>query len=189
MTEGDLSKEKQAGRYGRKAKTERKAPQGEKEDFLQKHTIAKLKKLGLEYIRISDNVWRWIAWHAPDWVKLEMSENYGGWPDQLIFVRRGEYNLVLLLELTRPGRKLRQSQEDISKKHNVKVAKTVQEVNTIINNFVEFSKMPEFPHKYPKFEDFWNTVSNRDKDVGILTMAEIKQWSETVFKQARARKI
>ncbi|MCK4521395.1 MAG: hypothetical protein KAU20_02390 [Nanoarchaeota archaeon] len=39
--------------------------------------------------------------------------------------------------------------------------------------------------KYPKFKDFWKLVPNRDKALGIMTMDEIKQWSETVFSAAR----
>ena len=44
-------------------------------------------------------------------------------------------------------------------------------------------------YKYPRFKDFWKTVSNRDSVAGLLTMKELEEWSQTVFNQARAKKV
>jgi len=160
MSEVDLSKKAQAGKFSRREKLESKKPQGQKEDWLQKFTIDLLHKKELEFIRITDDVWNWISWNAPAWVKLEMAENYGGWPDQLIFVKRREYNLVLLLELKRKGRRPRTNQKEIAKQHNVKIAHTEEEITRIINDFVEYSKKKSVTFTYEQLIEVRDILDN-----------------------------
>lgn len=56
------------------------------------------------------------------------------------------------------------------------------------NPFLEELKN-EFPLKFKTFKDFWEKIDKKNKVAVFMSIEELKQWSKTVFKASRQRKL
>jgi hypothetical protein len=112
-----LTKEKQLGSRSRKVrkkeKRERIFAKGVESELLTK-CLGLLDSLDAPYLRLlEDWQWDWIHWNAPKQLKQELSDNFSGWADLIIFKPVPEnpsLNQTLLVELKTPGKKMRKAQ-------------------------------------------------------------------------------
>ncbi len=123
-----LTKERQLGSRSRKVrkkeKRERIYAKGVESELLVK-CLGLLDSLDAPYLRLlEDWQWDWLHWNAPKQLKEELSDNFSGWMDLIIFRPvEGSPNLneSLLIELKSPGKKQRKSQKKRAENLNVRV--------------------------------------------------------------------
>ncbi len=108
------------------------------ESELQDFTNALLDTMGLVYLRLSSSALRAIFSNPaiPVYVKKHISDNLGGWPDNLVMYPLGNgINLVLGLELKTETGTLRASQKRRARDISIVVARTKDEIEQRIKGF------------------------------------------------------
>ena len=140
----DLSKEKQSGRYGRKAKRTRKNPTIKvPESGLQKQYQDTCNALGVKNIHLPGNFCTWFhhahkAGNVPDKVYNDFWEVFKGMPDNISLIPIGEiFNLAYTPELKTLKGRLSKDQKAWSKETNVPILRTTEENENGVKEFVK----------------------------------------------------
>ena len=122
-----LTKEKQVGSRSRKNRRREKRERISKgvENELLTKCVGLLDSLDAPYLRLlEDWQWDWLYWNAPKQLKQELSDNFSGWADLIIFKPvpgNSSLNQSLLVELKTPGKKMRKNQRKRAENLNVRV--------------------------------------------------------------------
>lgn len=139
------TKEQQTGRYGRKARQAKKHVIALQctESQLQKQCNDLLDSLRVKYLRIPDWIWSWLKLNAPVQVVNELSERFGGMPDNMCVRKLNDkYNLLMALELKTAKGKLHGKQKTWEKEIAVQVSRTPDETIQKVNEFLGYEKEP-----------------------------------------------
>lgn len=123
-----LTKKSQAGRYAKKPKY-KKPPVPEENIQAFADDLFKIKRI--KYIRIPDNVFRWLSINAP-WLMKSLAgiaDNVGMIPIN------DKYSLCLNLEIKTKTGQLHGRQKINAKELSWQIARSVEEVQKIIEDF------------------------------------------------------
>ena len=103
-----------------------KAIQKQANDLLNAHRI--------RYLRIEDWIWTWLRHNAPVQIVNELSERFGGMPDNVCLISVGNYCLALMMEL-----KSATGKQHGKQKHwpAVQISRSPDETIEIVNQFIE----------------------------------------------------
>ena len=137
---GDLTKLKQVGSRGKKARLKARSAiyKTEKEKVLLGQALEHLDNNNIKYFRImEDEEWEFISWKAPNWLKIHLALNFGAWPDLFIMDKLSRYNKLLLVELKRYDEDMRQSQKKRAKGLNVEVCNNIDLFVELVTDFLE----------------------------------------------------
>ena len=135
-----LSKEKQVGHFGKKAKRKerwKKLKPG-RENQLLKDAIGYLEAAGIPYMRLlEDWQWDWIWHYGPKDLKEAFSELWGGIADIFVFkkLEACNWNKCLPVELKSEGRKPRKNQRKRAMEINTAVVTSIEEFKNIVEEF------------------------------------------------------
>ena len=146
----DLSKEKQSGRYGRKAKRTRKNPTIKvKESGLQKQMEDTLKAYHIKYVHISDEFWNWFNYgytpqtagmpkNVPEHIYYPFVEMFAGMPDIDAKIPISEtFNLSWTPELKTLKGVLNKKQKKWSKEISVPILRTTEANENGVKDFMK----------------------------------------------------
>jgi len=143
----DLSKEKQSGRYGRKAKRIRKNPTIKvKESGLQKQMEDTLKAYHVKYVHISDEFWNWFTEgyrnnkkkNVPEHIFYPFIDMFAGMPDIVSWIKINEiFNLSWTPELKTKSGQRNKKQKKWSKEISVPILRTTEANENGVKAFVK----------------------------------------------------
>ena len=143
-----LTKQKQSGRYSRKARKKRKNPVIKvKESQLQKQLNDTLNAYSVRYIRIENVFWNWLvkmhsAGKCPDEVFFPFVDRFKGMPDNMCFVPIGEkYNLCAALEEKTLTGKQNIDQKEWAREMNVQVLRTTEENENAVKRLLHLAEL------------------------------------------------
>jgi VRR-NUC domain len=92
--------------------------------------------LGIRFFRIPDKLLLFLAWHAPQWVRVFVARYFAGVPDLMLFrPLPGGKNEVRFLELKTEAGKVSQSQAKWHSGLNVLICRGWQETERAILDF------------------------------------------------------
>ena len=109
-----------------------------KEDDLQSFTDDYLDIRHLKNYRIPNKFFAWLNGYAPAWAKAAFNKVFAGFPDNLVLIRVSDkYCLCLNLELKSKLGSLHGRQKANARDYSWQIARTHNEVETIVQEFVE----------------------------------------------------
>ena len=135
MDELKFSKEKQIGKKKKTSKSKLfKGP--EKELQALEEELLKYKP-NIAVIRIPDAAYRAIFanQHIQPWIKREIASFLKGIPDLTLLKKHGKYNLALCIENKVGGNKMTQGQRKFAERANVKVVRSFEHFQELLDNF------------------------------------------------------
>jgi hypothetical protein len=136
---GMLDKATQTGRFGRKARTTKKTIAALQctEEQIQKQCDDLLAIHRIRYLRIPDWIWSWLKLNAPVQVVKELSDRFGGMPDNMCIRKLDDkYNFLLALELKTATGRLHGKQKTWEKEITVQISRSPDETIAKVNAFL-----------------------------------------------------
>lgn len=89
-----------------------------KESELQLETEELLKSLGIEFLRLHDQIIDWLMDHAPLWILMLIEEYWEGFADLALFLDDGRYVIIELKNnIGTHRRKQRHFRSRVGRKH------------------------------------------------------------------------
>ncbi|MDD5050982.1 MAG: hypothetical protein PHV93_04590 [Candidatus Pacebacteria bacterium] len=134
-----LDKATQTGRFGRKARHTKKniAALQCTEEQIQTQCDDLLAAYHIRYLRIPDWIWTWLKLNAPPQIVKELSDRFGGMPDNMLIKKIDDrYNLLMALELKTATGRLRGKQKTWEKEIAVQVSRSPDETIANVNEFI-----------------------------------------------------
>lgn len=143
-----LDKKTQTGRYGKESKRKRRAPKKIEvsESQIQAQMNDMLEKIGVYYLRISDNFWSWFnqafkMGKVPDTIYYPFVNTFKNMPDNICLIEINEkYNLACCVELKSEKGKKSKGQRDLAKKIAVQESRSPDDNIEIIQEFLASCK-------------------------------------------------